>query len=139
MRLAQISLVLLLLTGCAGLQGKSRHTAKDDKPKSDLPETVIVTYHVKSGSEAALQKVLERAWKIYQKEGMVNPAPHLIFRDDDTGGTTKFVEIFTWVSHAKPEHAPASVNAVWDEMKGCCESRDGHPALDGGEIHLLTN
>jgi hypothetical protein len=139
MRLTAIALGLLLLTGCSSLHAPSRHSSKTDQAKPDPPETVIVTYHVKPGDEAALQNVLARAWKIYQKEGLVNPAPHVIFRDDDAGGTTKVVEIFTWINHAKPEHAPPAVKTVWNEMMDLCEPRDDHPALHGGEIHLLTN
>ena len=139
MRFALISLALLLLTGCSSLHGLSGHSAKTEKARPDPPETVIVTYHVKPGDEAALQKVLSRAWKLYQKEGMVSPSPHVTFQDDDVDRTTKFVEIFTWTNHSKPEHASPVVNAIWDEMKALCEPRDGHPALDGGEIHLLAD
>ena len=138
MRLTVFWLALLLLAGCSSFNGSSRHSSKAEKPKVDPPETVIVTYHVKPGSEPDLKNILNRAWKIYQKEGMVNSTPHLIFRDKDSWGTARYVEIFTWINHAKPEHAPADVKKIWDEMQGFCEARDGHPGIDGGEIMLVT-
>ena len=138
MKFTAFFLGLLLVAGCSSPQSSSRHSPKSAKARPDPPETVIVTYHVKPGNEDALQKVLARAWKVYQKEGMVNPSPHLDFRDSDAGGTTKIVEIFTWINHAKPEHASAAVNAVWDEMKNLCEPRNDNPALHGGEIHVLA-
>ena len=33
-----------------------------------VPETVLVTYHVKPGKEADLQATLARAWEIYRQK-----------------------------------------------------------------------
>jgi len=41
-----------------------------------LPETVLITYHVKPGKEADLEEVLRRGWKIYRKEHLVFARPH---------------------------------------------------------------
>ena len=60
--------------------------------------------------------------------------PHVIIRDHQSDGKTRFMEIFTWVSHAAPEPAPASVPAVWNQELSLCEARNGHPALEGGEV-----
>jgi hypothetical protein len=107
------------------------------KPFKDTPETVIVTYHVLPGREAEFPKLLDHAWGIYRQEHLVNPEPHVIVRDQEADGKTKFVEIFTWVSHAGPAHAPASVLAVWNEEMAICEPRNGHPGLEGGEVQLI--
>jgi hypothetical protein len=107
------------------------------KPLKDLPETVIVTYHVQSGREAEFPKVLAHAWEIYRQEHLVNAEPHVIVRDQEGEGKTKFVEIFTWVNHAGPLHAPAAVLAVWNEEMAVCEARNGHPGLEGGEVQLV--
>jgi|ERR1039458_2852942 hypothetical protein len=129
------ALFLLSLTACSTLK---RHSPRTPPVKADPPETVIVTYHVTTGQEARLQDALARAWAIYQKEHMVSTLPHLIVRDKESGGQTRFIEVFTWASHAKPEHAPESVKTIWNEMLSCCEPRDGHPGLDGGEVDLLV-
>jgi len=123
------------LTACSTPKS---HSPRTPPAKADPPETVMVTYHVKAGQEAQLQDTLARAWAIYQKERMVSAQPHVIVRDKDGGGQTRFIEIFTWASHAKPEHAPESVKTIWNQMQSCCEPRDGHLGLDGGEVDLLT-
>ena len=98
-----LTLSIVSLTACSTL---SRHTPRAPKEKQDTPETVIVTYHVKPGQEKLLQDTLARAWTIYQKEHMVAAQPHLILRDNDVGGTAKFLEIFTWAGHAAPAACP---------------------------------
>jgi len=110
---------------------------KQALPKSD-PETVLVTYHVKSGKEADFQELLSRAWGIYRKEHLVFAQPHVIVQDKESGEQPRFIEIFTWVSHSAPEHAPDSVKTIWDQMQSLCEARDGHGGLVGGEVDLLA-
>ncbi len=128
-----VALVLVSLTACS--TGAHR-----DSPNStgNGPETVIVTYHVKMGKEAAMEDVLKRAWDIYQNEDMVLKTPHIIVRDKESGNKTRMVEIFTWATHSGPEHPPERVKAIWNEMQTLCENRDGHRGLDGGEVELLT-
>jgi hypothetical protein len=63
--------------------------------------------------------------------------PHVIVRDKESEGKTRIVEIFTWVNAAAPDNAPDSVKKLWDQMKACCEKRDGHERLEGGEVELL--
>ncbi len=138
MKIAPLLFALLLVSWTA-CSTSGRHSQRTPPVKPDPPETVIVTYHVKAGQETQLQNALARAWAIYQKEGMVSAAqPHVIIRDKESGGQTRFIEIFTWASHAKPEHAPESVKTIWNEMQSCCEPRDGHLGLDGGEVDLLV-
>jgi hypothetical protein len=137
MKLAQIAITLALLSLAIACS-----TARPDQrvyPKTkSSPETVLVTYHVKPGTEDEFQHVLADVWAFYRKEHLVFAQPHLIARADDGPDKTRFVEIFTWVSHAAPEHVPVSVGKFWDQMQSLCEPRDGHPGIDGGEVDLVT-
>lgn len=100
-------------------------------------ETVLITYHVIPGKEKVLEKTLRAAWEIYQKEHLVLAQPHVIVRDKESKDKTRIVEIFTWVNAKAPDNAPDSVKKLWDQMKSCCEKRDGHEGLEGGEVELL--
>jgi hypothetical protein len=135
MKISRHFFILLLgsLTACSTID-TSRRVSSDPK---ESPETVLVTYHVKPGKEAEMEQVLRRAWEIYRKEHLVLAQPHLIVRDQETGDKTRIVEVFTWISHAAPEHAPDSVKAVWNDMLALCEARDGHGALEGGEVEIV--
>jgi hypothetical protein len=136
MKNAHYPFILLLasLTACATTHVKTNHVSD---PK-DLPETVLITYHVKPGKEAELENVLRREWKIYRNEHLVFARPHLIVRDKESGDKTRVVEVFTWVSHSAPDHAPDSVKAIWNDMQALCEPRDGHGGLEGGEVEILA-
>ena len=127
--LPAFALALILLAGCA--------TAKPGNDADARPETVMVTYHVKPGSEAEMEQMLSQAWQIYRREHLVFAQPHIIVRDRDADGKTRFVEIFTWVSHTAPEDAPAPVKAIWGKMTSLCESRNGHRGLEGGEVEIV--
>jgi quinol monooxygenase YgiN len=123
-------LSLVSLTACSSTPPPRGH--------HHSPETVLITYHVKSGKEAEFQDVLARAWETYRKEHLVFAQPHVIVQDKENGGKNRFVEIFTWVSHAAPDHAPDSVKKIWEQMQSLCEARDGHRGLEGGEVELLA-
>ena len=125
-------LSLFGLTACSTMNSAPHGSAKHD------PETVMVTYHVKSGKEAEFQAVLSRAWQIYRSEHQVFAVPHIIVRDTEAGDKTRFVEIFTWVSHAAPEHAPDAVKTLWEQEQSLCEARSGHGGIEGGEVEILT-
>jgi hypothetical protein len=124
-------LALVLLAGCA----TTKPAVKDT---SSTPETVMVTYHVKLGGEAALEQLLTEAWTVYRENHLVLAQPHIILRDQERGGKTRIVEIFTWASHEAPDHAPASVKAIWGKMMSLCEPRDGHIGLEGGEMQIIS-
>ena len=98
----------------------------------------MVIYHVKPGKEAELQDVLARAWEVYQKNHMVLAQPHVIVRDKGIIGETRFVEIFTWVSHSVPQRPPDAVKKLWDQMQTLCVPQDGRGGLEGGEVGLLV-
>jgi len=101
-------------------------------------ETVLITYHVIPGKEKSLQELLANAWTIYEKEHLVFSQPHVVVRQKDAADKNRVVEIFTWVNSEAPDHAPDSVKKLWDQMQACCEKRDGHPGLEGGEVDLLV-
>lgn len=125
-------MALALAAGCA--------TNKlDAKKDSSGPETVLITYRVKAGSEAEFEQTLAQAWKIYRQEHLVFAKPHTIVRDQEDGNKCRYVEMFTWVNHDAPDHAPASVQAVWAKMMALCEKRDGHGGLEGGEVQIVAD
>ena len=125
------ALAAISLAACSTTNHTHHGSAKSD------PETVLVTYHVKSGKEVEFQAVLLRAWQIYRTEHLVFAGPHIILRDTE-GDKTRFVEIFTWVSHAAPEHAPDAVKTVWEQEQSLCEARSGHGGIEGGEVEILA-
>ena len=120
------------LTACSTTsQSDIRHLPKDD------PETVLVTYHVKPGKENEFRETVLGVWDIYRKEHLVFAQPHVVVWDKEDGGKTRFVETFTWVNHAAPEHVSDAVKKIWDQMQSLCEERNGHGGLEGGEVELL--
>jgi hypothetical protein len=123
-----VAVSILALSGCS-----TTHLVESVKPNS---ETVMVTYHVQLGKEAEFQAVLLHGWEVYQSEHLVYAQPHIIIRNAEAGDKTRFVEIFTWVK--SPEHAPASVVAIWKQEQSLCEARNGHTGIEGGEVDLVT-
>jgi hypothetical protein len=101
-------------------------------------ESVLVTYHVKAGKEAELEATLLSAWQIYRTEHLVVAKPHFVVHGADTGGGTRFVEMFIWASHAAPEHAPDDIKKIWEQEQSLCEPRNGREAIQGGEVELIT-
>jgi hypothetical protein len=123
-----VAISLLAFTGCS-----TTHPASGAKADS---ETVMVTYHVQPGKEAELQALLAHAWEIYRREHMVSAQPHVVIRDADAEGQSKFVEIFTWAK--SPDHPPKSILAIWKQEQSLCEPRDGRGGIEGGEVALVT-
>jgi hypothetical protein len=99
-------------------------------------ETMLITYRPKPGEEADLQAVLAQAWQTYQAEHLVFAKPHVIVRDTEDGGGTRFVEIFTWIK--APDNPPADVNAIWKQEQSLCDSRNGHKGIEGGPTQLVV-
>ena len=119
------------MTACS-----TAHNADHGSAKAD-PETVLITYHVRPGKQAEFQAVLSRAWEIYRRERLVFAEPHIIVRDTEDGDKARFVEVFTWVSHAAPDHAPQSVKTIWKQEQLLCEGRGGRHGIEGGEVELV--
>ena len=126
-----VTFALLVLTGCSTTQIAHHGSAKAD------PETVLITYHVRPGKEAEFQAVLSRAGEIYRREHLVFAEPHVVVQDTEDGGNPRFIEIFTWVSHAAPDHAPDAVKTLWGQEQSLCETRSGRTAIEGGEVELF--
>lgn len=123
--------VWLTFAGNAFAQGTEKVKPKDDT------ETVYTTFYVMQGKEAEFLKVLERAWPTYDKHGMVLKEPHLILSGMDGNGKPYFIEILTWKDHDAPDHAPADVQAIWDQMTALCERRDGHRRIEFYEVQII--
>lgn len=125
--------VLLLLTSCS-----TTPAAPNTKSADSSPETVIVRYQVKSGKAAELEVLLAQAWQIYRREHMVLSHPHIVAAERDADYKVEITEIFTWVNHRTPEHAPADVQQIWAAMQTLCEPRNGQPGLGGGEVQIIS-
>jgi hypothetical protein len=96
----------------------------------------MVTYHSKPGSEGQLQAALAQASQVYQSDDAVFAQPHIVIRDTEDGSETRFVEIFTW--RKSPDHPSEAIKDVWKKERSLCEARDGHTAIEGGEVTLVT-
>jgi hypothetical protein len=105
---------------------------------SDTPETMLVSYHVKAGKEAAFQDALARSWAVCRRNKLVFATPHLVVREKDDAGRTRFVESFTWMSHAAPDNAPPDLKVAWRELESLCEPRDGKKGIDGSEVETVV-
>jgi len=127
-----VAVSFLALTGCSTTQPAHDRSAKAD------PETVLVTYHVKPGKEAEIRALLSRAWEIYRKERFVFAEPHIVVQDTEDGGKPRVVEIFTWVSSEIPEHAPQTVQTIWQQEQSLCEERNGRLGIEPGEVVLIV-
>jgi hypothetical protein len=123
------ALTAVLLAGC------STTTIRENNNSS---ETVMVTYHVKSGKEAELQALLSRVWQVYQAEHLVFAKPHIIVWGlEKTGHKSRFVEILTWVNRDTPEHAPDAVQSLWDQEQSLCEARNGQDGIEIAPVEFL--
>jgi hypothetical protein len=128
---------LVAVAFCLMSAGEAFAQAGSGGPKKDDTETVYTTFYVTPGKEAEFWKVLERAWPTYYKHGMVLKSPHLILRGADDSGRPYFIEILTWKDHEAPDHAPADVQAIWDQMTALCEKRDGHRRIEFYEVKIV--
>jgi hypothetical protein len=108
-----------------------------DSQARDEPETVMITYQVKPGQEAALASVIARHWSTARKLDLVHRAPHIVLQG---GGANEhyLVEILTWRDASVPDAAPEEITQMWDEMRKLVESRSGRPAIDISPIAVLV-
>src|SRR5438874_1180565 len=108
------------------------------QPRVDKPETVMVTYHAKAGSEEELARVLARHWATALDMNLMLAAPHVMVRGTEGGGKTYFVEIATWRDESIPDAAPAPILAIWAEMNKLVESRGGRPGIDFIQVAVVA-
>ena len=101
-------------------------------------ETIYSVAHVKRGMETRYAELSAKTWAIYRKLDLVLSAPHVVLRGVDSQNLPYFVEIFTWKSAEIPDHAPAEVRAVWQELEDACEKRDGRPGIDFAEVTAVA-
>ncbi len=124
-----ITVVVVAVIG--GLRAPAQKT-------SDLPgpgtETIYSIAHVKPGMENQYSELSAKTWEIYRRLNLVLERPHVVVRGLDSGGLPYFVEIFTWRSPEIPDHAPPEVRAVWKQLEGVCEKRNGRPGIDFTEV-----
>jgi hypothetical protein len=108
------------------------------KKESELPgpgtETIYSIAHIKRGMETQYAELSAKSWSIYRKLDLVLPAPHVVVRGVDSQNLPYFVEIFTWKSSEIPDHAPAEVRAVWQDLENACEKRNGRQGIDFTEV-----
>ena len=100
-------------------------------------ETMHSVAHVKAGHEAEYAELSAKAWSLYERLGLVLDKPHVVLRGKDEKGRTNFVEVFTWKSADIPDHAPAEVKAIWQQLEAACEVRDGRPGIDFAEVTAI--
>jgi antibiotic biosynthesis monooxygenase (ABM) superfamily enzyme len=103
------------------------------EPSAD-PETVLVTYRVLPGKEAAFRQVIKKHWQTLRQLKLVTKAPHTLVRGQDHARQTYFVELFTWINASVPDHAPAEVRAIWNELNQLCRSVPGHEAIEIAQV-----
>jgi len=101
MRKTAIALLLTLAAGVA-------HAAP--------PETVMITYRAKRGSEAQLAQVVAKHWDTARRLELVTSDPRHLYR-----AGSMLIEVFTWKDAEIPDHAPAEIRAIWDEMNALVE------------------
>src|SRR6266705_1021906 len=133
-KLIAVFAVLISLTACSSL----RHRGDDvHDPAGREPEAVLIVYHVKPGAVTELERLIQQAWKMYQKEHMVVKHPRICVRIKESGDNIGVVEVFKWVSHFATEHSPASVEEIWNEMRSLCEERQGNLAMEVHTAEML--
>lgn len=104
---------------------------------AEPPETVMVTYHAKAGSEGELARVLADHWSTAQRLGLVVAEPHIVVRSAEPGRPVDFVEIFTWRDASIPDNAPEPIRAAWERMNKLVESRGGRPGIEFVEVKAV--
>jgi hypothetical protein len=102
-----------------------------------LPETVIVTFHAKAGSEAELAAVIARHWDTARRLNLVLDSPHLTVRGTEGDRQVYFVDIFAWRDASVPDHAPAEIQKIWADMNRLVEARNGKPGLEFSEVAVV--
>ena len=101
-------------------------------------ETIYSIAHVKRGMETQYAELSAKSWAIYRRLDLVLPAPHVVVRGVDSQNLPYFVEIFAWKSADIPDHAPAEVRAVWQELENACEKRNGRPGINFTEMTAVA-
>ncbi|MFY9550079.1 MAG: hypothetical protein WAU32_02920 [Thermoanaerobaculia bacterium] len=105
------------------------------------PETVHVTYHVRSGKLDEFLAVLGEHYPAGRKLGIVLAEPHLVLAGKEDGGLPVVIEILTWRDADAPDNVAKkypSVQAIWDRLNALVEKRDGKPAIEIDEMEIIA-
>lgn len=92
-----------------------------------MPNSTITLcrYWVKPEKEEQFKALLERHWPLFTKLGLVEAAPHLVFRGEEKGRVF-YVETFPWkdADAMKRAHSLPEVASVWEPMGECCSEME---------------
>ena len=121
-----IAIALLFVTGCSSL----KQTSVKRRARTAEADPVLVIYHVKSGAEAQLKRLLDEAWETYLKEGLVIPQPHICVQAHEDNEHDRFVEIFLWAGPMVTEYPSPSVQLLLERMQILCETRGGNLPIE---------
>ena len=105
---------------------------------ADTPETVMITYRAKPGSETALARAIEKHWTTARAQHLVLESPHLTLRGVEEDGRVYFVDIVTWRDEKIPDSAPAAIQAIWAEMNAAVEPRGGAPGIQIQRVSVVA-
>jgi hypothetical protein len=102
--------------------------------------TVICQYRVRTGTEEAFLRLLQRHWPKLSELGVVTDEPAAAYRGVDEKGRPVYYEIFSWRSDAAFEraHSHPEVLAIWEPMDALCESREGRPSMEFPHVRPLA-
>ncbi len=129
----------LLLLAAFGLGAALRGAGTAPSLPGPETETVLSTYHVRSGQEQPFLAAANRAWALYRRLDAVLPRPHLLAKRVEDAGDLVYVEVFTWRSADIPDHAPAEIKAVWKELEALCRRPDGKSGIEYAELTLASS
>ena len=91
-------------------------------------QTVICTYRVRPGEEAAFEALLRRHWATLRRLEFVTDEPTRVFRSVDE---PTYVEIFTWADGGFGQaHDHPDVLVIWERLESLCEPRGGRPKTE---------
>lgn len=116
--------------------------ANAEEKSATLPgpesETILSTYHVRTGQEKAFLAAVTRTWAIYRRLDVVLPRPHTLVSRVDDAGHTLYYELFTWRSGDIPDNAPPEIKAAWKDLEALCKLPDGKSGIEGEEVTVAA-
>lgn len=94
--------------------------------------TVVATYRVRAGKEAAFLELLARHFPTLRRLGLVTADPPVVYRGAEDDGRPIVFEIFTWRDAAAVQtaHESPAVMEIWEAMGALVEERDGKPMFE---------
>jgi hypothetical protein len=101
--------------------------------------TSLCIYRVKSGSETAFRRLLEKHWPTLRRVGLAADVPSTVYQGSEGEAAPIFVELLHWRDEhgADRAHELPDVMAVWEPMGMLCEARDGRPPMEFPRVERL--